>query len=250
MWIKSRCHVSLLILLIAICLAACAPAAAQAKIVHLARTDNEPMIDAAFLIMREAYRRLGIEAVEDKLPGERAIAVLNAGEVFGDVMHFAGLEKNYDNVLRIPVPLIYFDAVVFTDGRAMSVPDWASAARHRVCIRRGIKSIEDAARGIKDLQLVNQYDNIFSMLKAGRCDIAILPAHAWLEMRRLRITEVRSLMPPLQSWPLYHHIHKSHAHLAPALEATLLQMQKSGLMAKTQADFLQRVEQAKSDDSR
>ena len=238
-------YFSLLLVFAMTLLAHDASASAAPQVIHLARTDNEPLIDATFPIVREAYRRLGINAVEDSVPGARSVEELNDGKVFGDVMHFKGLENSYPNVIRVPVPVIYFEAVAFTDGRDLPITDWASAAGYRVCIRRGIKAIEAATVGMKNFQVVNEYGSIFAMLKAGHCDIAILPYHAWLEVRHLNVTGLRSLEPPLQTWPLYHYVNKSHAEIVPALKNVLLDMQKSGALARQQADFIKQIEQAK-----
>ena len=236
---------SMLFMLAMVLLASGTAAASAQEVIHLARTDNEPLIDATFLIVHEAYRRLGMDAVEDNVPGARSVQELNDGKVFGDVMHFKGLENSYPNVVRVPVAVTYFEAVAFTDGRDLHVTDWASARGYRVCIRRGIKAIEVATTGMKNVEVVNQYESIFAMLKAGHCDIAILPSETWLEVRRLNITGLRSLEPPLQIWPLYHYVNKAHADIVPALTHVLLEMQKSGELARKQADFNRLIEQAK-----
>ncbi|MES2261936.1 MAG: hypothetical protein V4724_25735 [Pseudomonadota bacterium] len=211
--------------------------------VYLARTENEPLIDVTFTILKEAYRRIGVDAQEKTLPGERSLSELNAGEYFGDVMHIAGLEKVYTNL--VPVPLIHFDAVAFTDGRHLQLAGWTDLQPYRVCIRRGIKAIELATTGIAQVNLVNQYEFIFRMLKLGRCEVAVLPYSSWLLAERQDLAGLRSLEPPLQSWPLYHYVHQSHADIIPALTQALLALQKNGFAAERQAEFARRVEEAR-----
>ncbi|MES2259657.1 MAG: hypothetical protein V4724_14130 [Pseudomonadota bacterium] len=71
--------------------------------VHLARAVSDPLVDFASSLLREAYHRLGIDIVDDMPPGERALRALNAGDYFGDIVHMAGLELFYPNLVRVPV---------------------------------------------------------------------------------------------------------------------------------------------------
>ncbi len=213
--------------------------------VQLVRTENDPLSDAALAILREAYRRVGVDALSTPLPPERSLTALNAGEYFGDVIHMAGIDTPYPNLVRVPVPVISFDALAFTDGRKLSLGSWADLQAHHVCIRRGIKAIERASEGLPQLSVVNQYAFIFNMLKIGRCDVAVLPHSAWLEAERLDIKGLHSIDPPLQSWPLYHYVHKSHAAIVPLLTQALQAMQKSGYLAARQAEFERLVQNAR-----
>jgi len=214
--------------------------------VALARPENEGLTDASFPIVKEAYRRLGIDAEEAMLPGERALQALNSGQYFGDVIHAAGLEQNYPNLVRVPVPLLQIEAVVFSYGHALPVAGWAGLQPYRVCIRRGIKTIEWATAGMTNVLAVSQYELIFNMLKQGHCDVAVLARSAWLEAQRLQVKGLRTQAAPLQTWPSYHYVYKSHAGLVPALSEQLQKLRKSGYMARVEADYEQRLAAAAS----
>jgi len=189
-----------------------APQQGAVRVAELACTENEPLIDAVFEIVREAYRRIGMDAVERTLPGERSVQAVNAGEYTGDVMHIAGLELRYPNLLRVPVPVAYTDMVLVarTDWNAPAPADWAALAPYTVCIRRGIKAIEQATAGLSRITSVNQYDNIVRMVKLGRCDVAAIPAAFWLAVDGAELKGLREVKI-MQRWPLYHYVHKSHA---------------------------------------
>jgi polar amino acid transport system substrate-binding protein len=195
---------------------------------QLAATDHEPVVEQLFPVLEEAYKSIGIEVTLASLPGERSVQMVNAGNFDGDVIHSAGMEKLYPNLVMVPVPLLTVEASVFTDGRVLPFSDWASLQNYRICIRRGIKAIEIAATGIKSVYVVDDYRSIFEMLKAGHCDVAVLPRDAWLETQRLHISGLRELDPSLQKWPLFHYVGKSHTDIVPVLSNALSQMQKSG----------------------
>lgn len=212
--------------------------------VWLARTEDEPITDVAAAILTKVYGSLGMQVNQVHAPGERALALANTGEAFGDVMHMEGIEKTYTNLLRIPVPLITFDAVAFTYRRPLQVTGWASVSNSHVCIRRGIKAIEAATAGFPHLQVLNSYESVFEMLKLGHCELAVLPSASILNAQRLRISGIRFHDVPLQSWPLYHYVHKSHADLVPGLTESLKALQANGYLAAQQQGLQKRITEA------
>jgi hypothetical protein len=216
---------------------------ADATSVKLAATDHEPLVAEMFPTVKAAYAQLGIDASLVSLPGERSVQLINVGKFDGDVMHSAGLEKVYPNLLRIDVPLISVDAVVVTAGRVIPVNGWASLNSYHVCVRRGIKAIELAAQGLPHVDVIDDYRAIFDMLKLGRCELAVLPRDAWLEAQRLKVTDLHELEPPLQHWQMYHYVAKAHADLVPALTTVLMQMQKRGELDKRETQFWKNVDQ-------
>lgn len=222
------------------------PQQGAVRVAELARTENEPLIDVAFDIVREAYRRIGMDAVERTLPGERAVQAVNAGEYAGDVIHIAGLELRYPNLVRVPVPVAYTNMalVARTAWDAPPPADWGALAPYTVCIRRGIKAIEQATAGLPRITSVNQYDNIVRMVKLGRCDVAAIPAAFWLAVDGAELKGVKEVKI-MQRWPLYHYVHKSHASLVEPLAAALQALQRSGYQAERLAAFEQRLEAAR-----
>lgn len=120
----------------------------------------------------------------------------------------------------------------------------SAAARSCVCIRRGIKAVEQATAVLPRVTSVNQYDNIVRMVKLGRCDVAVIPAAVWLALDAAELKGVTELKI-MQRWPLYHYVHKSRADLVPPLTAALQAMQRSGYIAERLAAFEQRLEAAR-----
>lgn len=235
----------LLILLISLVANSAIAAQRLPEEVLLARTENEPLNDLAFHILEEAYGRLGTKVIGVLVPAERALLMVNSGDAFGDVIHIDGLESAYPNLIPIPVPLMSADALVFAADRRLTPTNWASLAKYQLCIRRGIKSIELAVEAQPTVVVVNQYESIFKMLKAGRCNVAVLPSHAWLEAQRLQVTGLHSADRPLQSWPLYHYVHKSHSAIIPQLETQLRTLHDDGFIANKQAEFYNHLEAAR-----
>jgi polar amino acid transport system substrate-binding protein len=233
--------------------ASSAPCAAQPPVspppgmpatVHLARGVNDPIIDYSSVIVREAYARLGITATDETPSGERALQALSAGEYFGDIVHIDGFDRMYPNLVRIPVPVVTYYAMALTDGRPLPVRTWADLAQYSVCIKRGVKSIEMMTKNLPRRIVAAEYAPLFRMLRVGRCDVAVVPQSVWLQPERSEVKGMRTLEPPLQSWPLYHHVHKSNSAIVPLLERVLQDMRKSGYLERQQAQYQLKLERA------
>jgi polar amino acid transport system substrate-binding protein len=233
-----------------------APCAAQAAsalppgipaTVHLARGVNDPIIDYSSSIVREAYARLGVTATDDTPSGERALLALSAGQYFGDIVHIQGFDRMYPNLVRIPVPVITYYAIVVTDGRPLPVRTWTDLEPYRVCIKRGVKSIEMKTNKLPRRIVVAEYAPLFRMLRVGRCEAAVVPQSAWLQPERYEMKGLRTLEPPLQSWPLYHHVHNTNSAIVPLLQRVLQDMASSGYLEQRQAEYQLRLEKAQRD---
>ncbi|MRV72320.1 transporter substrate-binding domain-containing protein [Duganella sp. FT92W] len=231
----------------------CAPCAAQSSLgpppgipatVHLARGVDDPIIDFSSAMVREAYARLGITATDEVPSGERVLKALNAGEFFGDIVHIEGFDRMYPNLVRIPVPLITYYAMAVTDGRLLPIKTWADLSPYRVCIKRGVKSIDMMTKSLPHRIVAAEYAPLFRMLRVGRCEVAVVPQSAWLQPERFEMKGMRTLEPPLQSWPLYHHVHKSNSAIVPLLQRVLQDMAKSGYLEQQRAQYQQRLEKS------
>lgn len=212
--------------------------------VQLVRGVDDPVIDFASTIIREAYARLGVTATDDMPPGERTLLGLNEGKYFGDIVHIDGFSRLYPNLVRVPVPVVTYYAMAMTDGRQLPIRRWSDLAPYRVCIKRGVKSIELMTATLPRRIVVAEYAPLFRMLRVGRCEVAVVPQSAWLQPERFEMKGMRTLEPPLQSWPLYHHVHKSNSAIVPLLQRVLQDMAKSGYLEQQRAQYQQRLEKS------
>ena len=223
-----------------LCLAWLAPVQAAESISRpqmvISQMDDDPILSVkAFHIMREAYRRLGIELRPDLLPRERALMSADSGETDGDLIRAAGIDARYINLVPVPEPVVTFDAVGFTTGLKFTVDGWNSLRPYSLCIMRGMKLAEQGTEGMQRL-IANTTDQAILMLSAGRCQVAVLGHQVWLDIERLHAGPMRALDPPVASVPLYHYLHRRHADLAPRLAETLRQMRDDGTSATLLVD--------------
>lgn len=233
--------VGLLAMLLAVIVPAPARAAEELVLVHL--PDDVPTAQA-FLILKEAYRRIGIPVREELMPHDRALRSADSGDVDGDVMRIAGIETLYPNLVRVPESVISFEAVAFTTGLAFKVDGWESLRPYTLCVSRGQKMVEQGTQGMDKIALTS-VEQMIESLRRGRCQVAIVSREIWLNVDELKAGPMRALEPPIISVPLYHYVNKRHQALVPRLAETLRQMRRDGSTATITAANDERIEAAR-----
>ena len=100
------------------------------------------------VILRKAYRKLGIVIAIKKYPGERALKLANAGRVAGDVQRIDGLSAKYPNLIQVRPAINFIESSVFSKTVRFTVTGWDSLRRHRIGLIRGIKFAEINTKGM------------------------------------------------------------------------------------------------------
>ncbi|MES2015823.1 MAG: transporter substrate-binding domain-containing protein [Pseudomonadota bacterium] len=223
---------------LAVTLAMCAAvdaAAADAQEMHISTLiGNDPASRIAEQVMTEAYRRIGRTLVVHKLPGERTLLMANDGAMDGELYRKLGMEREYPNLIILPVPLLTYEIVIFTRGTEFVVNGWDSLRPFTVGYVRGIKIVTENTVGMKR-EAVATMEQAMQKLAMGRTDIVVgnrLTGLAALEA--LKMDDVRILSPSLASFPVFHYVHKKHAALVPELLAALQAMKADRTIEKLQ----------------
>jgi polar amino acid transport system substrate-binding protein len=192
-------------------------------------------------ILREAYGRLGIKVETMGLPAERALVMANAGTTDGVVIRIAGIDRDYPNLVMVPVLLLQLEAVVFTHTVDFPVKGWESLKPWRIGIIRGFKFAEQGTAGMRVL-LTQNPEILFRNLERGYYDIAINERYSGLvACKQAGIENVRILEPPLEQLPMYHYVHASHRDLVPRLTAILQEMKASGRSAQLMEETVKKI---------
>lgn len=216
---------ALAVLALAVWLAAGPGVAADLHVISQIQGDHLSI--RGFEVVREAYRRIGLEAVADIRPNERAIISADTGDTDGDTMRMPGLESRYPNLVRVPEPVLTFDSVAFTAGMTFPVNGWESLRPYTICVVRGFKLGEAGTEGMTR-ELVATNGAALRMVKAGHCQVAVLGEAVWLLIDELKLGPVRALSPPVSVTPLYHYVNARYAHLVPKLAEALAAMRRDG----------------------
>lgn len=203
--------------------------AGAAELHMISQIQGDHLSVRGFEVVREAYRRVGLQAVADIRPNERAIVSADNGDTDGDTMRMAGLEVRYPNLVRVPEPVLAFDTIAFTGGMAFRVNGWESLRPYSICVVRGFKVGERGTEGMSR-EVVSNNEASLRMVKAGHCQVAVLGEALWLLIDELKLGPLRALDPPVEVTPLYHYVNVRHAHLAPRLAEALRAMRREGVI--------------------
>lgn len=200
-----------------------------ARTVMISAIANEQTHAIAKHVMREVYRRMGYKASFDDLPGQRALEWANKGLTDGDVARIEGTAKKYPNLIRVKIPVVYFQGVAFTKTVRKQIDHWEDLRGLRTGAVRGIRYSTIGTQGT-DPFFANDMTHLFTILDKGRIEVAV----AVLDAGRIEIEKnfkdsgIHVTGSPLFSAPLYHFVNVKNRDLVPKLEGILSKMTASG----------------------
>lgn len=198
-----------------------------------------------FPILKEAYRRIGIEAEAVPLPAERALREADGGLTDGDAIRVEGIEAFYPNLVRVPESVASVDVTIFTAGLDFPVSGWESLRPYSVCYLHGAKMHESGTEGLKRVPAFGQ-DQSVKLLRDGLCEVAVLSRNAWMAVDRLNAGPLRELEPPVATHELYHYVHRRHSNLVPSLAEEIRKMKKEGRVDEILKPYREELKQAKA----
>jgi polar amino acid transport system substrate-binding protein len=181
------------------------------------------------LLYGELFRRLDIPFEIQFLPSERALLNANEGIDDGDVCRVPDLGKMSANMVRTTEPIFHYRLVAFSRDRQFRVNGPDSLKPYDIGIAIGWKLLEWKLTQHKSRTMVDSPEQLFRMLDQGRVEVVIIDQAVGMEqVRRLGLSGVKILSPPLFTgdWHLY--LHRRHAALIPVIDRELRRMKKDG----------------------
>jgi hypothetical protein len=224
-------------IIIALCLY---PTFLQARdLMTFSTIQNSPYATISENVMRIAYSRLETDILILDLPAERAILTSNLGEADGELYRIKNVQLKYKNLLMIPEPIGKLEGVAITWNKNISMVSWDELSSQKVCFRRGVKFAEIGLSNMKALS-VDSNKQLFELLKKKRCDVIIIARITSIPMviDYIKTQKAQLYQSVLQTYPLFHYIHKKNAHLTENLNNTLKNMRKEGLMDEIRSQFI------------
>ncbi len=219
-----------------VCLAAglLRPAVSAERLTLVTPTDTVDTVISE-VIVREAYRRIGIKVEIKKYPAERALRLADRGVADGEVQRIDGIAKTYTNLIKVTPPINFIEATVFSKSVRFRVDSWESLRPYRIGIIRGIKFAERHTAGMNSFTVKN-YAILFHMLDNDRFDIVTSPrVNGLYNLKKLGIRGIDELRPSIMRFDLYHYLHRKHADLVPAVSTVFEEMRASGELERIRA---------------
>lgn len=181
------------------------------------------------LILKEAFRRVGLDVRITPLPSERALINVNQGIDDGLFVKVAGVEAGYPNLVRVPEPVCDYEFAAFGRDPSLDITGYPSLAPLSIAFIRGWKNPEAATVGMKSVTRVKDDEALFEMLLHGRVDVIVyeaLQGRVWIRNHGLK--GIHRLGPPLAATEMYLYLNVRHGDLAPRLAAALKAMKADG----------------------
>ncbi|WP_187292330.1 substrate-binding periplasmic protein [Candidatus Symbiobacter mobilis] len=209
-----------------------APSAAMAQQFAFTISTNNTPLDSAALeaLSKEVLRRMGRELEIVRLPSERSLVSANLGEVDGEGLRIAGLSQKYPNLVQIPEKYIAIQFVAFARDKTIVLDKgWDSLRPYRVAFIHGWKMFEANAMGARIVNKVDEPEQMLRMLENGRIDLALYTlADGQALVRKMGLTGIVPLSPPLRDVDMYLYLHKKHEPLVAQWTQTLRQLKADG----------------------
>ena len=181
------------------------------------------------VILKAAYKKLGIPVKFVILPGKRALAESSEGRADGEVHRIVEIGDEYPTLLRIPTPINYIEPSVFSKKHEFEVTDCAALQGYQIGIVRGVKHSRLCTQGMQNVFAGDDLTSVMRMLNAGRVDLLITARiNGLLMAKELKLDAIKPLSPPLSRFWVYHYLHERHKKLVPTIDAAFKAMQESG----------------------
>ncbi|BDT68594.1 hypothetical protein os1_27790 [Comamonadaceae bacterium OS-1] len=220
-------------------LALAAGSAAAQQVLQIGRVDfPSPLSDIAESVVREAFKRSGLQGEYRRLPLLRSVALANEGSLDGELMRIVDVGKNFPDLVRVPTPVVMADVALYSMDEAVANLPRAEQRKRKVGLTRGTLMLVKHSQGM-DVIDTQSISTAFEMLANQRFDMTILIfLDAEPEIGRKGIKNVYRRPHYWASEPLYFYLNNKHAALVPKIDAALLDMQKEGVIKKIFRDKL------------
>lgn len=181
-------------------------------------------------LIAAVFREVGVEAELLIYPTATERGMLNANEGVDDglAMRIAGLEKQYPSLIRVPEEVAVNDFVAITTQHRFPTPNWEALSPYVVSYIIGWKVFEAHVPKGKELTLVRDAEQLFTLLDKGRADVALYERWQGLATTRAMGLKVQVMEPPLVRTRMYIYLHKKHAALVPRVAEALVKLKKNG----------------------
>ncbi len=135
------------------------------------------------------------------------------------------------------------EILAFSKYHNFKIEGWQSLRAYNVSFPFGLQLAELKNQDM-NTESVTSIDQGLIKLNAGRSDLFIGTLGYQCSIKRLNLTDITALSPPIDTVNMFHYLHKRHKDLAEKLAKELTRMQESGEMESIQKqskkDFLDR----------
>lgn len=200
-----------------------------------------PLLEILRARLQEAFRRIG-RSCEVRTVGssQRALALANE-QGDGEVARVPNIKEIApdltNNLIVIPESVLTIEFYVHTNGKQIDMSGWSSLDGLKNGFRVGTKILEQNVPG--ERVILPDSERLFMMLGQNRLDTVI--EHSYIadyNEKKLNLTGLKRLTPPLVSKAGFPVIHKKHKELVTQVASSLAAMKADGSFEKIKDDVM------------
>lgn len=198
-----------------------------AKTITLSRGHDAAVQSFSEIVLLKAYQDLGINLNIIHTPVGRSLLLANNGEVDGEVSRITKIEKEYKNLIRVPVPINYVDIRMFSYNKKLLMHDTNISSFYRIGCVKGVILIEKIITELGETcQSVTGFKQAVEMLNQNKLDALILPLSVGLHFKKVDPLFINSFYgKTLAKEPLFHYLHNKNHTLVAKLTNILTKME-------------------------
>lgn len=180
------------------------------------------------LLVKEAFSRIGEQAIITLLPSERSLINANQGVNDGDLVRIDGIDRLYPNLVKVPEKICDFDFVAFSKNADLELADWDSLKPYSVGIIAGWKILEVNVHSNILLKVATP-ELLFKLLNNDRADMVIYnKIEGFGIIKDLNLKDIHVIDPPFESREMFLYLNKKHLPLIQKLAQALRTMKEDG----------------------
>ena len=125
-------------------------------------------------VLEEVCQRNNIILQRNAPPVGQSLILVNQGIDDGDGPRIAGLSASFPNLIPVPEPFGEFHFGAFARSPKIRINDWSDLADLNIAYLHGWKIFDNKVKTAKSITRVQTKDMLFTLLKSGRTDVALL----------------------------------------------------------------------------
>jgi polar amino acid transport system substrate-binding protein len=192
-------------------------------------------------VLKEVYKRAGIDLKTELMPGLRATEESIHGKVDGEVGRNFSYGDIRPTLIRVDPPLAIQGRNIFYNKKLKpNIQKIEDLKKFSVGYVRGMVGIGDLLKNFPNVQVASNSYILLEMLVKGRIEFAIDTAarsSVYLQEKRFKNIESKEI----QRIPIHHYLHVKNKKIVPIISNELKKLMKTGeyqkLYLKAETDF-------------
>lgn len=195
---------------------------------HFARISYSPIQNVGEKVVKEIYRKAGIEMTVTELPAKRAAYEASMGERDGEIMRIFCYQDEKPQLYRVPYSIGEVKTQIFVRESDSHIRV-EGLSSYSVAVVRGVKHVNTYVEDFPHVMQVEDVAKAMKLLSKRRVDaVVVSQLNGQYEINIQNLTDIVPLSKPVVTQDLFHYINKKHSETIREIEAVLKTMHDSG----------------------